>query len=137
MRKHLPTILLGVYTLLLSWVILLKMDFSISLFHHLRTINWIPFYDVFTSEIGNPFVDPLLNVLVFIPFGFLLSKVSSLKPYWNILIALGLSLFYEVMQYILAIGVSDVTDLITNTAGGAIGIALARLLVRIKRPKQI
>lgn len=34
------------------------------------------------------------------------------------------TLLYEVVQYIFAIGASDITDLLGNTLGGVIGIAL-------------
>ena len=41
------------------------------------------------------------------------------------------SLLYEALQYILAIGASDITDLIDNTLGGAIGIVLYDILQRL------
>ena len=40
----------------------------------------------------------------------------------KLLIIAGISLLLEITQYILAIGSSDITDLITNTAGGLLGI---------------
>ena len=45
---------------------------------------------------------------------------TSLK----LLIIAGISLLLEITQYILAIGSSDITDLITNTAGGLLGCLL-------------
>ena len=58
----------------------------------------------------------LLNVAAFVPFGI---YVSMLKPdggFWKkVLPIFCVSLFYEVMQYVLAIGGSDITDLISDS----------------------
>ena len=49
-----------------------------------------------------------------------------LKPAWSfgrkLLAVVALSVTYEVLQYVLAIGASDITDVITNTLGGAAGL---------------
>ena len=37
---------------------------------------------------------------------------------------LGLSAIFEAIQFILGIGVTDITDLMTNTSGGVIGMYL-------------
>ena len=44
-----------------------------------------------------------------------------------------LSLAFECCQYLLAIGISDMTDLLTNTMGTAIGVGLY-LLIRVIWP---
>lgn len=58
-----------------------------------------------------------------------------LKPRWSfakkLLPAFGISLIYEVMQFVLAIGASDITDLINNTLGGLIGVLIFGLLQKI------
>ena len=41
------------------------------------------------------------------------------------------SLAFETLQYIFALGASDITDLIGNTLGGIIGIAVFMLLSKI------
>ena len=41
------------------------------------------------------------------------------------------SLGFEVIQFIFAIGATDITDLITNTSGGVIGIGIAFVLSKI------
>ena len=70
------------------------------------------------------------NVVAFIPFGFLLSEAFSArgkKRNWSItvLVTLGLSLLVESLQWILQVGFFEVTDLLLNTLGGAIGAAVA------------
>jgi len=63
------------------------------------------------------------NVLVFIPFGLLLGLNFKRLDLWRkILVVFVFSLTAEVIQYILAIGASDITDVITNAFGGLIGL---------------
>ncbi len=42
----------------------------------------------------------------------------------RILAVVGTSVAFEVIQYVFGIGRSDITDVITNTLGGAIGIGI-------------
>lgn len=71
----------------------------------------------------------LLNVLFFIPLGFLLPTIwSRFRPLWRtFLFALGASAFIELFQ-LLTPRATDVNDLVTNTAGALLGWGLARLL---------
>ena len=74
--------LLLVYLIVLTWIIVFKMDFDISLLQctNFRNINLIPFGD---SLVVNGHIDAseiLLNVIAFIPFGIYLSIV---KNEWN------------------------------------------------------
>lgn len=65
----------------------------------------------------------IYNVIVFVPFGIFLNMVRKNNIIWkNIFIIFCTSLTFEVLQYVLAIGASDVTDVIGNTTGGIIGI---------------
>lgn len=74
--------LLLVYLIVLTWIIVFKMEFDISLLQctNFRNINLIPFGD---SLVVNGHIDAseiLLNVIAFIPFGIYLSIV---KNKWN------------------------------------------------------
>ncbi len=63
------------------------------------------------------------NVLVFIPFGLLLGLNFKRLDLWRkILVVFLFSLTGEAIQYILAIGASDITDVITNVFGGTLGL---------------
>lgn len=126
--------LLLVYLIVLTWIIVFKMEFDISLLQctHFRSINLIPFG---ASLVVNGHIDAseiLLNVIAFIPFGIYLSIV---KNEWNffqkVLPIFLVSLSYEIVQYIFAIGGSDITDLIGNTLGGIIGIGLFVVIEKI------
>ena len=68
------------------------------------------------------------NILWFVPCGFYLvfcEKVALPRAVW---LGFLLSLFIEVMQFLLGTGISEIDDLILNTAGCALGGAFARLL---------
>ena len=136
-RQHnLTRILFAVYTLILAWILLFKMSFSIDELYKNRNINIIPFMGsvivngkIDTSEIIN-------NIIVFIPVGI---YVCMLKKDWSILkkISVGffISLGIEVLQFVLAIGATDITDLIGNTLGGIIGIGVFYLFSKVFKNK--
>ena len=74
----------------------------------------------------------LFNIAVFVPFGFTLAEfLSSAKRLagwrclkYTALTALGLSLCIEGLQLLLRAGMFELTDLVLNTAGAALGAAL-------------
>lgn len=111
------------YILLLVWVIVFKLQFSFSLLPNDRTVNIIPLYDGNIQRISIYFGEKIYNLLLFVPFGLYVSVMYKnwsfarrLKPIFLT------SLAFEVVQLLFGIGTADVTDLITNTAGGALGI---------------
>lgn len=71
----------------------------------------------------------LLNVLFFVPLGFLLPMIwNRFRPLWRtVLFGFGTSLFIETLQ-LLTPRATDVNDLVTNTVGTIAGFCLARLL---------
>ncbi|EGT3655741.1 vanZ like family protein [Clostridioides difficile CD149] len=134
-RKHNITKgLFIVYIIILTWIILFKLQFDISSLEtmNLRSINLVPFTG---SLIINDRVDIseiILNVVIFVPFGI---YVCMLKEEWSfikkVIPIFITSLAFETLQYIFALGASDITDLIGNTLGGIIGIAVFMLLSKI------
>ncbi len=130
--KCLVPILFCVYLALLVWIILFKLQFSISDLDTIRSINLIPFY--YDKEIGAAFhiTEVLENILIFTPMGI---YINMLLPKSNFLTKLltiiGTSLLLEISQYALAVGRSDITDLLTNTAGGLLGIAVYSMMAKL------
>lgn len=43
----------------------------------------------------------------------------------------GISFLLETMQYVLAIGRSDITDVLTNTVGGLLGLVVYSMIARL------
>jgi len=123
-------IVLILYTAVLVWLVLFKMSFSLADIYPVREINFIPFY--YSASSGDiPLYEIVLNVILFIPFGFLLYKTFQRMTFSSGVLAVFLvSLAFEILQYVFSVGVSDITDLITNTAGGGIGFYLAAVFTK-------
>lgn len=126
--------LLIFYLASLTWIIIFKMQFSPDTMPHIQNINVIPFG---ASVIINGRIDYseiIQNVLAFIPYGIfihiLLEKKNFLFQIFPIILT---SVIFEAVQYIFGIGATDITDVITNSFGGAIGIFIAFILSRILR----
>lgn len=137
-QYNLTKILFGVYFLILVWILLFKMSFSFAELYSSRSINIIPFAGtaifnerIYMTEIIN-------NVIVFVPVGI---YTCILKQKWHIIkkisIAFFISFGIEVLQFILAIGATDITDLIANTIGGVIGVGIFYLFTKIFKNKAI
>lgn len=113
-------VLFAGYSVILAWLILFKFSFDIASVLQLneRSVNLVPF-----SNSSGSSGQAVENALVFIPVGVLLSvNFKRLNFRSKLLIVLVASLAAEAIQYILAIRVTDVTDVITNTLGGFIGL---------------
>ena len=127
--------MLIVYLLVLSWIILFKLQFSFSALDHIREINLIPGASVIVN--GKVDFDEIINnAIVFIPvdayFSMLFKNKSALKAIGSVF---GISFVYEIIQFIFAIGASDITDLISNTLGGIIGVTLVYVLSIVLKDK--
>jgi glycopeptide antibiotics resistance protein len=120
--RKLTIILLILYLLVLSWIILLKTRFSFAFVDTGRSINLIPFGGMAIRN-GLPNYHEIIdNLLVFVPFGVFISMLATKKSLVNLIVpVILLSMFFELIQYIFAIGASDITDLMANTFGGIIG----------------
>lgn len=64
------------------------------------------------------------NVVIFLPYGFLISWFSKWNAWKVILSGCGVSVFIEVLQYITALGLMDIDDVILNIFGVTIGYVL-------------
>ena len=132
--NSLSKVLLAAYTVILLWLILFKFSvhFTSVLGYDNRSINVVPFSN--SSGSSAEMVD---NVLVLLPFGLLLGVNFKRLGLWRkLFVVFVFSLTAEATQYILAIGASDITDVITNTLGGLFGLMaydLARRHIREER----
>ncbi len=135
-------LLFGIYLLILVWIILLKMEFSIENISHHHSINLIPYglvtpngIEFFTKRVLN-FREVRLNIIIFLPFGVYL---SLLKPNWSFikktLTFVAFSSVLEILQYILVIGITDITDVLNNTIGGILGIISLFIISKIFKNK--
>ncbi len=142
-------ITLGIYMLVLVWVIGLKcnMEFSILMsklsmgqmslaeraewtFCHMRFNEDGPMFSAASIE------DMLANMALFLPVGMILPMVYQKKRYiLTPITAFGISLFFEISQFFNTIGGFAYIDLITNTLGAIIGMVLSYFILKLIKPK--
>ena len=120
--NKLTTVLFAIYMIALFWIILFKLNIHMNF---QRSLNLIPFNQPLILNGRVDLGEVILNVLIFIPLGL---YAGVLFKRWNIgkiiLLFFSISLIIEVLQFIFAIGASDITDVITNTLGGIIGLTM-------------
>ncbi len=121
--KSLSKATLALYLFTLLWLVLFKFSYDITavvLDHQARGLNLVPFSGHLREAVE--------NLVIFIPFGLLLSINFQHITFWRKLAFLFIfSVAFEVIQFILAIGITDITDVITNTAGGLFGLTIYEL----------
>lgn len=98
---------------------------------------------VFKMRIYYNYIADIMNVLLFIPVGYILtgwfrlSKHHRRNVFWPLLIAAILSGCIELMQGYTGLGVCDFTDWLCNTLGAVIGItALSISLIKRKKKRK-
>ena len=130
--------LLIFYLIVLAWIIVFKLQFSARDLPQIRNINLIPFDQ---SAIVNGKIDTseiILNVLAFIPYGLFINILWEEKSILKqVTLILGTSFIFELLQFIFAVGASDVTDIISNSSGGVIGIIISIMMEKLLRENRI
>jgi glycopeptide antibiotics resistance protein len=125
MSSRLTAALFTVYLVGLAWLIVLKFNVAFLWIWKERSLNLIPFSELFSSKSRIDYLEMILNALVFVPFGLysgVLLKQWTFRK--HVLSFLAFSFVCEVLQYILGVGAADVTDMINNTVGGIAGLLL-------------
>lgn len=128
-----------IYILIVVWHLLInstRLHFSYGI-NGYKSLNMVPFkqigeyiinYNNYNFDIW--FMNLFGNVILFIPFGFMLplihNKGKNIKS--NIIFSFMFSLIIELMQYIFSIGVFDIDDIILNLCGSLIGFGIYKLL---------
>ena len=132
--KKMTAGLLIFYLIALVWIILFKLGFSTADLPHIRNINLVSFAE---SLIVNGRLDVseiIKNGVAFIPYGVFVHILWEQKSFVTQYIPiLATSLLLEVLQFVFAIGASDITDIIMNSLGGMVGILIAVCLQKIAK----
>ncbi len=96
-------------------------------------INFIPFADLIAVS-EQSFIRFLYlfigNILWFMPWGAYICGVKKCRLYIAVLSGFVLSLIIEIMQYIFGTGVSELDDLILNTAGALVGGVVSKIFFK-------
>ena len=130
-------LLIGVLLLLL----ILLSDYALTWLLLVMYLSFIAFMTMVNREVRSSIVswtippnyylffmdrEILANIWLFVPLGTILYKLSHM---WEIIaIPIALTLFIETSQLFLNIGAFELSDLIANSLGGAMGIVVCYLL---------
>jgi glycopeptide antibiotics resistance protein len=102
--------------------------------------NFIPFKTiidyVFYEENQNIAIRNILgNIIIFVPFGFLLPLIVTrkFKIFSIVTLSFLLSLVLELVQFFSGIGSFDVDDLILNTFGALLGFRILNIFTNFRR----
>lgn len=134
--KLLSKTVLSIYLLFLLWLVLFKFSLHIpeTFDFHIRGLSLVPFSDI--AKDG--WRDVIYNFVLFVPLGMLWGVNLKRTAFWRKLLYIFLfSLSIELIQCIFAIGITDITDLATNTGGGLLGLTLYGLNVRYFSRKEV
>lgn len=95
--------------------------------------------NLFNSVQATPIEDLLLNIILFIPLGFLLPYLwPKLSGFKTVLTGLLVSVAIETTQYVLQLGCCDIDDIINNTLGSLLGYVLYRCWSKLNLlPKEL
>lgn len=87
--------------------------------------NFTPFWSYVEIANGDKtglLTENVMNVIMFVPVGFLLGCAFRFIKWWQVLIiGIGLSVLIEVLQYLSCRGFSEFDDIMHNTLGCMIG----------------
>ena len=96
-----------------------------------KSINWMPFGGhTYKHKLIK---DIIINFLLFAPFGFLLGMKAKefSKHAFVLFVPFVTSIALEFLQYVWAVGATDITDIISNTIGAIFGYLIYAFLAKI------
>jgi len=134
--KTASKIVCSVYVATLAWLLLFKLAYPqpVLLHYHTRGLSLIPFAGFSEYSLRDAFY----NCLVFVPFGLLLSVQFKQASFWQKVLWIAMfSLTVEILQYIFAIGITDITDVLMNSLGGLVGLGVYEGLKKYVDEKQL
>lgn len=97
---------------------------------HLQLVPLAVWKAAFWDHSRDALMDGFLNILLFLPIGWLLVTACrrTRRLPWLVLYGTAFSLFIETSQFIFHRGFSSVDDLLNNTVGCFLGIAAKQLI---------
>lgn len=129
-RTLFSTLLIEYVTLLLCSTIIMRTP-SAGI-HYKTELFWS--YVAITNGRTELIAENLLNIIVFIPLGLLLSTFECFKKWWNVfIISMSLSACIEFSQFIFQKGLGEFDDVFHNTLGAIIGYWIVLSLNILKR----
>lgn len=122
---------LGVYAFACAIVVLTPVSYA-KIVHAIA--EWLESAGGITG-FGSGWIEFAANILMFLPLGFLLTLLFR-HPWYGVALALALSIAVELAQIVIPSRQPTLRDIAANTAGAAIGAALAWLVVLRRRRRR-
>ncbi|BCN32706.1 VanZ family protein [Anaeromicropila herbilytica] len=130
--NKLTIILFIIYLIAIFEIIVFKLELPFSQVGQFRNINFIPFHESMIVNGQVNYSEIIMNIIIFIPLGIYVEMIfSRWSTFHKVIISFLVSLMCEVLQYIFALGASDITDIINNTLGGIIGLLIIKVLIKL------
>jgi len=119
-------VLFVIYLIALFWILVFKLGVQFSYMEN-RSVNLIPFSDG-KIDVG----EIILNVVICVPLGIYAGVLFKRWSFGTKLFFFFLiSSMFEILQFILRAGAFDITDIITNTLGGIIGLMIFKAIEKL------
>ncbi len=129
--KKLTSVLFIIYLAALLWILVFKLGTRFSYMGN-RKVNLIPFGEPLILNGRIDYGEMILNAIIFIPLGIYVGVLFKRLTFGeNVFLFFLVSLMFEGLQYVLKIGAFDITDIITNTVGGVIGLLILKAIEKI------
>ncbi|MDR1634194.1 MAG: VanZ family protein [Bifidobacteriaceae bacterium] len=135
--RTLARLLFSAYAMILVAVVVFKLPFHAGASGGPRVINLIPFLGSFDHNGQFLSSEIVFNTLLFMPLGVYVSALTTWSTTKRILAVVGSSLTLEATQFVFAICIADVTDLIDSSVGGIVGIGLHAVLSKACREQTL
>ncbi|WP_456846100.1 VanZ family protein [Cellulomonas sp. P5_C6] len=99
-------------------------------------VTWLNAHGIDVTYNGVEFV---ANIVMFVPFGVLVGRLWPKRRWWQVVVfAACVSIAIEIAQGLfLPSRVADVRDVVANTMGGVIGIAVLRSALTVRPTKVV
>ena len=131
-KQYFPTVLFCLYIGFVLWITLIDRRIGG------RQSNLTPFWEyanVVNDVQRSYFIRQIIgNILLLMPFGFLISflpKLQDIKWKSVLLSALCFSAFIELMQFITGRGLMEFDDVFNNTVGAVLGYGMCKIINRL------
>lgn len=134
MKKKIMIIVFIIYIAVLLKITIFRSGFGTYELMQNGKINAIPIINLIKVLKNNPLFFIYIfvgNIIWFIPLGFFLRKLTKLKTIYIVMLGVLLSLIIEMSQYVFGVGESELDDLILNTIGTWLGVAVGKLTGRL------
>jgi len=129
--NELTIVLFVIYLIALCWILLFKLGVRFSYMEN-REVNLIPFREPLMLNGKIDFGEMIMNVVIFVPLGIYARMLFTRWSFGkNLFFFFLTSLIVEALQFILRVGAFDITDTITNTLGGIIGLMVFKAIEKV------